>query len=259
MAVFKAFTPANINALQGVAQLANFDANDLNGVSSHGFTYSSGGVQFVVKGNFTVLNVPFVGKIVTGGSVTDITLKAGGATQYTLAGLAGVSVNEFENFLPSNLLSGHDTMNGSSGVDQLNGFGGNDVVNGNGGNDNLQGGGGNDTLNGGAGIDTMNGGAGADKLTGGTGGDKQTGGAGNDKFFFTAGFGKDTLFDFAAGPGNGDKVVISASLLANFAAVQSHASDASGKVVVTVDPANKITFANLDQVSDLHSNDFLFT
>lgn len=259
MAVFKAFTPANINALQGIAQLANFDANDLNGVSSTGFTYSSGGVQFVVKGNFTVLTVPFVGKIVTGGNVTDITLKAGGVTQYTLTGLVGVSLSEFENFSPANLLSLNDTMNGSNGIDQLNGFGGNDVVKGNGGNDNLQGGAGNDTLNGGAGNDTMNGGAGNDKLTGGAGNDKQTGGAGLDKFFFTAGFGKDTLFDFAAGPGNGDKVVISASLLANFADVQSSAAVVGGKVVVTVDAANKITFANLDQVSDLHNNDFLFT
>jgi hypothetical protein len=45
---------------------------------------------------------------------------------------------------------------------------------------------------------------------------------------------------------------------ADVAAVKSHASVVAGKVVLAVNATNKITFANLDQVSDLHANDFLF-
>ena len=44
------------------------------------------------------------------------------------------------------------------------------------------------------------GGAGNDTLDGGAGNDTLAGGAGNDIFRFLAGFGQDTITDFAAGP-----------------------------------------------------------
>lgn len=87
------------------------------------------------------------------------------------------------------ILSGNDTMTGSSASDSLSGLGGNDKINGNDGGDYLYGGKGNDTINGGAGIDGIFGGKGNDRLTGG---------ADYDVFYFAKGDGNDTITDFNA-------------------------------------------------------------
>lgn len=123
----------------------------------------------------------------------------------------------------------------------------------------IQGNGAKNSVSGLAGNDILAGGSNDDTLTGGAGADRMTGNAGKDKFIFTAGFGKDTITDFNGGADAVDRVLISKALLANFTAVLSHASIVGGDVVVAANAANKITFANLDQVSDLHQNDFLFT
>jgi Ca2+-binding RTX toxin-like protein len=52
------------------------------------------------------------------------------------------------------MLSGDDTINGSSGADTLLGYAGNDTINGGAGNDRLAGGAGNDAIDGGAGLDS---------------------------------------------------------------------------------------------------------
>ena len=54
-------------------------------------------------------------------------------------------------------------------------------------------------LAGGAGADTLTGGAGNDVLIGSYGHDALTGGAGRDEFYFDAGFGSDTIADYALG------------------------------------------------------------
>ncbi|MDO5639428.1 MAG: calcium-binding protein [Neisseria sp.] len=59
----------------------------------------------------------------------------------------------------------------------------------------LSGGAGNDTLYGMAGNDVLEGGDGDDVLDGGEGNDLLRGGAGNDTYFFTHGYGHDTVFD----------------------------------------------------------------
>lgn len=69
------------------------------------------------------------------------------------------------------VLSGNDTINGSSGNDVLVGYNGNDILKGNGGSDVLYGYAGTDTLYGGIGKDVLNGGAGADTMRGNAGND----------------------------------------------------------------------------------------
>lgn len=148
-------------------------------------------------------------------------------------------------------LTGNNALNGTgNGLDN--------IIKGNGAGNTLNGGLGNDILQGLAGNDTLFGGAGRDKVTGGTGDDRMSGGAANDTFFFAGSFGKDTITDFSAGVGIGDVVSIDKDFVANFAAVLNQASVIGGNVVLTIDAQHKITFANLDQVSDLHANDFLF-
>ncbi len=81
-----------------------------------------------------------------------------------------------------------ENLIGSNFGDRLVGNGGNNVITGGGGNDRLEGDAGNDTLIADAGIDFLTGGAGDDSLTGG---------ADNDRFVFAAGWGNDTITDFA--------------------------------------------------------------
>ena len=66
-------------------------------------------------------------------------------------------------------------------------------------NDLLMGNGSANTLIGGAGNDTLSGGGGNDTLKGGAGNDVLNGGTGTDVFVFTAGWGSDTIQDFARG------------------------------------------------------------
>ncbi|STZ09343.1 Cyclolysin [Moraxella caprae] len=68
--------------------------------------------------------------------------------------------------------------------------------------DKLTGADGNDQLQGLAGADTLDGKAGHDILIGGTGNDTLMGGTGNDLYYFTKGFGKDTIVNTGGGYDN---------------------------------------------------------
>lgn len=74
---------------------------------------------------------------------------------------------------------------------------GNDTLTGNAASNALSGGAGNDLLVGARGGDTLTGGWGADHIWGGAGDDVLIGSAGADRFHFEAGFGNDTVQDFA--------------------------------------------------------------
>jgi serralysin len=106
-------------------------------------------------------------------------------------------------------------------------------------------------------ADTLVGDGNANVIEGGTGNDTLTGNAGNDTFVFHAGFGLDTISDFAAGSAVGDVIQVDSSLFANFAAVQSHAQQVGSNTVITLDAGNTITLAGV-AVSNLNVNDFLF-
>lgn len=87
------------------------------------------------------------------------------------------------------VLSGNDSLTGSSFADTMYGLGGKDKLIGNAGDDNLYAGGGNDRMFGGDGYDTF---------YSRKGNDIMTGGANNDFFVFNKGDGDDRITDFNA-------------------------------------------------------------
>lgn len=118
------------------------------------------------------------------------------------------------------ILSGADSVSGSSGVDLLRGYAGDDwvvggqggdslfgeaaadVVYGNMGADNVYGGDGNDTLRGGKDNDMVEGGAGNDWIAGDRGADTLSGGSGADLFHSFSGAGLDRILDFSYAAGD---------------------------------------------------------
>jgi Ca2+-binding RTX toxin-like protein len=112
------------------------------------------------------------GNIFTGfaaGTITSITLRDGGKTEFTATGL-NMSAKEFYEFAKADMtqrlwkigLAGNDVILGTGTADLLNGYAGNDKISGSAGQDKLFGGNGNDTLKGGLSGDILNGGAGSD-------------------------------------------------------------------------------------------------
>jgi large repetitive protein len=85
-------------------------------------------------------------------------------------------------------------------------------------NDQLTGNAGDNRLTGGDGNDVLNGMAGIDYLFGSSGDDTMTGGTGADVFVFNAGFGNDTITDFAAGVGRTDRLWLQSAGVAGQAA-----------------------------------------
>jgi Ca2+-binding RTX toxin-like protein len=184
-----------------------------------------------------------------------------------------------------------NVLDGGAGNDTLNGGNGDDILIGGAGADALTGGSGIDTasyatatagvtanmttpaqntgdaagdtyntienLLGSAFADTLRGDANANKIEGGAGNDTLTGNAGNDTFVFHAGFGLDTISDFSAGAAIGNVIQVDASLFADFAAIQSHASQVGSNTVITYDAGNTITLTGVS-ISALNANDFLF-
>jgi Ca2+-binding RTX toxin-like protein len=125
------------------------------------------------------------------------------------------------------------------------------------GNDSWSGGSGIEAYDGGGGNDTINGGGGNDVLMGGAGNDTMTGGGGNDSFIFHAGFGQDTITDFAAGTGIGDVIQFDSAIFANYAAVLAAATASGSNTILTVDANTTITLQNV-AIAALHQNDFTF-
>jgi Ca2+-binding RTX toxin-like protein len=97
----------------------------------------------------------------------------------------------------------------------------------------------------------------ADTITGGAGNDTMTGGSGNDIYVFNAGFGQDTVTDFAAGAGAGDAIDFDDAIFADYAAVIAAASTSGSNTVITVDGSNSITLQNVSLAS-LNQDDFRF-
>ena len=112
-------------------------------------------------------------------------------------------------------------------------------------------------IGGSAGQRPLTGDATANTILGGAGNDTLTGNAGNDVFVFHAGFGLDTISDFAAGASVGDVIQVNSSLFANFAAIQSHATQVGANTVIIYDAGNTITLASVT-LANINANDFLF-
>ena len=123
--------------------------------------------------------------------------------------------------------------------------------------ENLTGSGFDDSLTGDAGANVLAGLAGNDRLIGGAGNDTLIGGPGADSFVFDAGFGKDTVHDFAATGAGHDTIDFSTAVFTDFAAVQSHMVQSGADVVITVDASDTITLKNVT-VASLTAADFTF-
>ncbi|OUM04565.1 calcium-binding protein, partial [Pseudomonas syringae] len=105
-----------------------------------------------------------------------------------------------------------DYLYGGAGNDQLSGAEGNDVLVGGEGGDYLIGGGGIDILEGGAGADALYGEEGNDLLTGGSGNDSLSGGAGSDSYFFSRGWGQDSIYNYDTSTGKTDFIEFAAGI-----------------------------------------------
>jgi Ca2+-binding RTX toxin-like protein len=112
-------------------------------------------------------------------------------------------------------------------------------------------------LNGTSGNDSIAGYLSNDTLEGKAGNDTLAGGGGNDTFVFNAGFGQDTITDFAGGAGTGDVIDFQNSLFADYVALQAASQQVGNDVLITVDVANSILLKNV-MLTSLNQDDFLF-
>jgi predicted extracellular nuclease/2',3'-cyclic-nucleotide 2'-phosphodiesterase (5'-nucleotidase family)/Ca2+-binding RTX toxin-like protein len=194
--------------------------------------------------------------IVTGGNGDEIF--DGGAGNDTLKGGAGddqLAGGDGNDTVDGG--SGDDMVAGGIGDDILKGGSGDDTVDGGTGVDNIDAGSGDDIVTAGAGNDIVAGGSGDDVITGGAGNDVLTGGSGHDVFVFAAGFGKDTIKDFAVTGSSSDVIEFSPDLFDDFAEVMSHATQTGADVLIEVDADTTLTLANI-KLAALATDDFRF-
>jgi len=112
-------------------------------------------------------------------------------------------------------------------------------------------------FDGAGGADRIISSTGDDVIAGGAGDDTLTGGGGNDVFLYNAaGLGVDTITDFAAGPGLGDRVNVQ-GVFANLAAILAAATGAGGTTTITASPGNQIVLAGV-ATALLNADDFIF-
>lgn len=135
---------AQFNGVAGEIRYEN-SLNTFNGNNANTIRIDTDGdaeydIQFTVKGNPTLFNMPFNFK--------------------ETAAKSGILITATNQKLNGTPLA--NTLTGDSGHDILSGLAGNDILIGGEGNDLLLGGDGNDTLDGGLGMDTYTGGAGND-------------------------------------------------------------------------------------------------
>jgi Ca2+-binding RTX toxin-like protein len=121
----------------------------------------------------------------------------------------------------------------------------------------LYGDGGSNFLRGSAGDDKIDGGGGNDFIYGLSGNDTVTGGSGDDAFKFAPGFGLDTVVDFTAGAGSGDKLVFEAGIFHNFADFMNHATQVGSNTVISVGAGSDLTLLNVDK-TQISSADISF-
>jgi Ca2+-binding RTX toxin-like protein len=182
--------------------------------------------------------------------------------------------------------SGNQTLTGTSGNDNLSGGAGDDVTIGGAGDDTHSVGSSRDQVveNAGEGIDTAvvyvknytltanvenlrvnyasNGGTYKGNeldniLRGGVGSETLTGGLGDDLFVPSAG--NDRIADFAAGPGNGDRIDLRPfTTFVGLDDVLAHATEAGTDTVIDLGSGNSLTLVNVAPAA-LADDDFLFT
>lgn len=105
----------------------------------------------------------------------------------------------------------------------------------------IEGTGGKDVIYGEGGNDTLAGGDGDDILNGGTGSDSLKGGAGNDTYFFSKGFGQDTINSFDTTTGKIDRVVFDYGITPD----QVHISRSGYDLILTlIGTADTLTIYN---------------
>ncbi|SET74665.1 calcium-binding protein [Paracoccus homiensis] len=150
--------------------------------------------------------------------------------------------------------SGNDTIYGQGGPDRLFGNAGADHVFGGQGDDTILGGGGHDRLWGGDRNDLISGGRGNDVIDGGKGSDTLTGDAGADKFIFTGG--RDRITDFQD---DVDTIKIDRDFYSGSKAqLFRDAEIKGGNAVFDLDGKHKLIVENVDALSDLRDDVFLF-
>lgn len=113
------------------------------------------------------------------------------------------------------------------------------------------------TLWGSDGNDKLEGKGGDDILIGGKGADKLTGGTGFDTFVFKAGDGADSIVDFSAGLGAGDKIRLEGYQFDSFATLKSALSQSGSSVILALGNGDQLTFVN-HKVADFTADDFGF-
>lgn len=169
----------------------------------------------------------------------------------------GTKTSETANSLIAGM-DGNDTLISGSGTDYLSGGNGNDSLTSDGGKDTLVGGAGNDILAGGDDADRLQGDAGVDVLYGEGGADTFVFMASATDFVKAAST-PDRIADFSGAEGDGDKIVVSKSLLPTtyFTLTDVTKLDADGEVVDGKDgifetiKAAKDFFDNGDKTTDL--------
>lgn len=110
-----------------------------------------------------------------------------------------------------------------------------------------------DVLIGGVEGNRLDGSAGDDIIDGMGGNDTVIGGEGADTFHFTAGFGNDTVADFASGL---DHIQFEAGLFIDGNDVLAHAVDTAAGVVISYDALNTVTLSGVT-LAALHASDFI--
>ena len=187
-----------------------------------------------------VISLPSGGGQVSAGPGADSVAGAAGADLIqgntgadTLSGGGGDDIvrgGQDNDFVHGN--AGADLLFGDLGNDSVFGGQGDDFVQGGAGSDYVVGDLGRDTVLGGQGADTVVGGAGDDYLSGDLGDDVLLGGAGADLFNFRAGSGRDVVMDFSSA--EGDRIAISSTDAADFAALSSKLVADGGNTVVNL-------------------------
>lgn len=109
-------------------------------------------------------------------------------------------------------------------------------------------------INGYYGDDTIAAGSAGDIIIGGEGNDDLAGGAGADVFQFYAGFGLDTIHDFATSGAQADVLQFDQSLFEDWAHLLGATTQVGSDLVITLDADDKITLKNVAIANFTQSN-----
>jgi len=100
-------------------------------------------------------------------------------------------------------------------------------------------------LTGSSGNDEIYGSLGDDALTGGAGDDYLDGGDGADTFAYRAGFGNDTISDFAATGTQHDVLQVDSNIFSDWAHLLGATTQQGSDLLITLDSADTITLKNV--------------